>query len=217
MPSGRRLPFPVPPDLPSRFEPAPTSLESHDTWDGVAADGHTGVADVVTGVQLREVTWTDAQLVSRHFGGLMCKDVRFVRADLAGVVLEDCSFNQVVFESCRMSGAVFAGSTLLDVELVDCVADLADFRMATIRRSAARDTVLRTADFYGCGLTDVRLGDCDLTGANFEAAIAERLDLRGSTVDGLRGVSGLGGAHIDAVQVLPLGAALIGSLGFRVD
>ena len=132
-------------------------------------------------------------------------------------MFEDCRFTRVVFESCRLSGAIFAGATLREVEMTDCVASRADFRMAQVRRSVAAGTNLRDADFYGCRITDVRLSACDLGGADFQTATVERLDLRGSAVDGLRGVDSLAGTRIDSGQVVPLGAALLGSLGFRIE
>ena len=216
-PSGRRLPFPIAPHVPPTLEPAPPLLDSLDSWDKVVAGEGTEVAQIVADAQLHEVIWTNAQLVGRRFTELVCVDVRFVRCDLAGVLFEDCQFTRVLFESCRMSGAVLAGATLQEVELVDCVADSADFRMAHVRRSTARRTTLREADFYGCGLVDVRLATCDLTGASFQTARVDRLDLRGSTVDGLRGVDSLGGARITTDQVGTLGASLIGSLGFHIE
>lgn len=216
MPSGPRTPFPVAPDLPPDLEPAPPALESGDAWDGVRAGADVEVGEAVFDAQLRATIWTDAQLVGRRLAGLTGADVRFVRGDLAGLVIEDCELTRVVFESCRLSGAIFAGATLQEVEFVDCIASRADFRMASLRRAAASGTNLREADFYGSRLTDVRFSSCDLSGAGFQTARPERLDLRGSTVEGLRGVDSLGETRIDEGQVLPLGAALIGALGFRI-
>lgn len=217
MSSGRRLPFPTAPDLPPEFDSAPGGLESGDTWEQVEADESIEVSETIADARLREVVWTGAQLVGRRFTGLVCEDVRFHRGDLAGVVLEDCQFTRVVFESCRMSGTIFAGAILQDVQLVDCLADHTNFRMAQVRRTTAEDSNLREADFYGCSLVDVGLARCDLTSANFEKAKPERLDLRGSTVDGLLGVGSLSGTWIGSDQMAPLGAALIGSLEFRID
>lgn len=220
MPTGSRAPFPIPPDLPRAFGPAPGELGSGDSWEQVQAGADVVVAadgETLSDVRLDESVWTDAQLVARRFTGLICKDVRFSHCDLAGLVLEDCQFTRVVFESCRLSGAIFAGATLQEVEFVDCVAGHANFRMAHLRRTAAGGTDLREADFYGCRLTDVRLSTCELSDANFQGATAERLDLRGSRVGGLRGVDALGGTRIDTDQVVPLGAALLGALEFRVD
>lgn len=186
-------------------------------WEQVNIGADVEIGDAVADVQLREVLWANAQLVGRRFTGLVCSDVRFVRGDLAGAVFEDCRFTRVVFKSCRMNGAIFAGATMQDVQWVDCVAELADFRLGHVRRSAAERTNLREADFYGCSLTEVRLVNCELSGSNFERAHAQGLDLRGSTVANLRGVDALAGARISSDQMMPLGVALIDSLGFRVD
>lgn len=217
MTSRRRAPFPAPPDLAPELDPAPGLLASGARWDGVEASERTGAPDELVGVQLREVVWTGAQLVGRRFRGLDCRDVRFVGADLAGTSFEGGRFVRVVFEGCRMAGAILSGAHLEDVLVVDSRMDLAVARMADVRRSAFEGSDLTEADLYGSRLTDVRFADCTLDAACVEAVVSEGIELGGSRVDRMRGVTALAGARISPDQVTPLGTALLGELRFQLS
>jgi uncharacterized protein YjbI with pentapeptide repeats len=217
MSARQRVPFPTAPDLPRSFDQAPDELNSRDLWDEVEADEHVRTAEWVADAQLRGSVWKRGQLVGRRFTGLVCDDMSFIGCDLAGASLQDARLTRVRFESCRMNGVILAGATLLDVELVDSVVDLVDLRMAHVRRTSVQQCTLRDADFYSCALADVRFTGCDLAAANFENAATSGIDLRGSSLEGLRGASALAAARISPDQVVSVGAALMAELGFRVD
>lgn len=211
-PSG----YPSPPDLPPEFDEAPASLQSRALWDCVEAGESVDVAAHVADVQLRECLWHKADLVGRRLSGLRATDVRFVGCDLSGALLEECRLTRVSFESCRLAGAVLSGAHLEDVHLLDCSADLIVLRMAHVSRSAAERCSLRGADLYQAELREVRLVDSDLSRTSFEGMAADGLRLNGSTVEEIIGARSLGGAHIDADQVVPIGAALVAELGLRI-
>jgi uncharacterized protein YjbI with pentapeptide repeats len=107
----------------------------------------------------------------------------------------------------RLTGIELAEATLVDVTFADCRIDLASLRFAQLERVVFRDCPMSECDLYGARLTDVLFERCDLREATLEGATAERLELRGCTLDGLRGVEALRGARMawhDVLQNAPL-------------
>ncbi len=62
----------------------------------------------------------------------------------------------------------------------------------------------------------MRVTGCDLTGADLRRARADRLDLRGSVVDGLLGAAELRDVLIGVDQVIPFALAVFAGTGVRV-
>ncbi|MCO1654671.1 pentapeptide repeat-containing protein [Pseudonocardia humida] len=207
---------PEAPDVPPSRQPAPASVESDTTWDGLLVGPGVDVPDHVADLALQECRLEGVDLSGRRFGGLRCRDTEFVHCDLSGAVLEDAGFTRVTFTDCRLTGVGLAGASLTDVHIRDCRADMADLRMARGKFLLVEDTGLQGADFYrfsgsGCGLVG-----CDLTGANFADAELADVYLHRSTLDDVRGAFSLRGSRISADQQVPLGGALLAALGIQV-
>ncbi len=80
------------------------------------------------------------------------------------------------------------------------------------------DAVLeRGGDVAEAALTDVRFAGSVLTGAEFSKAVLKGVNLRGSTIDGLRGAIDLAGVVIDSAQMIPLALSLFAALGIAID
>jgi len=192
------------------------ALESGSDLDCVIANSQTIVPDRLIDVSLRETMWHDVNLSGRQISGLKCRDSRFVRCDLSGVVLDRADLARVIFEDCRMTGVHFVAAKASDVQILGGRADLANFRMMEAHRMLADDVSLHSADFYSSTLQFCAITDCDLTEANFQDARVSGLHLHGSTIDGLRGVLSLGGSRVSPDQVVPLGAAILAATGIQV-
>jgi uncharacterized protein YjbI with pentapeptide repeats len=207
---------PDPPDLPSGWDPAPGSIDSATTLDGVLAGAGLEVPEHVADLTLHECRFEGVDLAGRSLGGLRCRDTEFVHCDLSGAVLDDATFTRVRFTDCRLTGALMAGAKLTDVHVQDCRADLLNLRMARARVLLVEGTGLEGADLYRFAAAESWLLRCDLTGANLADAELAGVHLHGSTIADVRGALALSGTRIGAEQMVPVGAAVLAALGIAV-
>jgi uncharacterized protein YjbI with pentapeptide repeats len=208
--------LPDPPEVPAEWDPAPATVDTGETWDGVDAGADVEVPSHLADFTMQECRWVDADLSGRRLSGFRGRDVQFVNCDLSGAVLEDAVLARVRFEDCRMTGVVFGGADLTDVHIVDSRADLSSFRMAKAKFLRIENTSLRAADFYEFAVSGCGLIGCDLAEATFDDARLSEIDLHGSTLDDVRGALALRGSRISSDQLVPLGAALLAALDIQV-
>ncbi len=207
---------PDPPDVPTRWDPAPPTLESGADWDGVEAGADCHVSSELSGVELRESRWLRADLAGRRITGLHCRDVVFAHCDLSGAVLDGAVLTRVRFTDCRLTGLQLGGAELTDVHIADCRADLVSLRMSRARHLLIENSSLPALDLYAFTGTDCSLIGCDLTGVNMQDARFTNLALHGSVVDDVTGALALRGARISPDQMVPVGAALLAALDIQV-
>jgi len=212
-PSG---PWPAAPRLPAQLD-AGGPLEDGGAWAGADAgaqqsfDG--GVRDFdITASRLRAVRLTGAVLEGGRWADVVVED-----CELSGMTLEGTTWARVAFRGCRMSGMVAIGVKAVDVMFTDCRIDAANFRGSAFERCAFDGCDLARADFYGARLAPGAMRRCSLVEADFSKAQCEGLDLRGSDLSGVIGAASLRGCTITPEQMVPLGLALVASLGVRVE
>jgi len=104
-----------------------------------------------------------------------------------------------------------------DVRFADCKVDGANFRGSSLERCAFEDCDLAGADFYGGSFAPGALRRCRLAAVDFSKARCDGLDLRGSHIAGVKGAASLQGCVITSDQMVPLGLALLATLGARVE
>ncbi|HUY57299.1 MAG TPA: pentapeptide repeat-containing protein [Candidatus Micrarchaeaceae archaeon] len=151
---------------------------------------------------------------------------RTVRPSLGDVVFSDCNLansrwsearlSRVRFRQCQMTGFDANASTLLDVEFRSCKLSLSSFRFLAKAKILFAHCEMDGTDFQGCDLRHCRFDHCVLTGSLFDQAQTAGVDLRGSTIAAVQGVSGLRGAVIDQLQLLDLTTALASHVGLVV-
>lgn len=205
---------------PQNLQPSAARIASDTALERVQVTGEIQdeAGEVLADIDLTDLRWTQGHLPARHFRLLRCRNVVFDRCDLAGVVLEDSTLKRVEFRDCRMSGIVFAGSTLLeDVLFSGCKLPLANLRMAHGRRLEFLGSDLGEADLYGAEFEATRIQDCDLSGANLAEAELKGLWLHGCVLHDLKGVSALRGAIVGRDQVMDVAMALFAASGIVVD
>jgi uncharacterized protein YjbI with pentapeptide repeats len=113
----------------------------------------------------------------------------------------------------RLTGSDLAESTFRDVRFVGCRLDLAAARLATFERVVFSDCRLEELDLYGAQLRDVLFERCVLREATFSGVKAERVELRGCDLTGLRGAEALRGMRMpwnDVLENAPLFAGVVG-------
>ncbi len=77
--------------------------------------------------------------------------------------------------------------------------------------------MLTGAEFGGAQLEDLGFAGCDLAGTDVaHVRCAGLVDLRGSRLDGLRGIASLKGATIGREQLIGLAPTLAVALGLKV-
>ena len=85
---------------------------------------------------------TGSRLLRATFIDCMVAD-----SDLSGAVLEECRFERVEFQHCRLSGVQAQGIRFSDVAMLDCKIDGGNFRMTVWERGELRDSNLVECDF----------------------------------------------------------------------
>jgi uncharacterized protein YjbI with pentapeptide repeats len=99
----------------------------------------------------------------------------------------------VRFEGCKIEFLNLRGATLADVHLVDCQLVEPDLAEATLSQVSFEGSRLVSPEFGRARMTDVDLSAADLVGP--------------------RGLAGLRGATISALQLIDLASAMAAELG----
>jgi uncharacterized protein YjbI with pentapeptide repeats len=138
-------------------------------------------------------------------------DVNAVNGDWRGAEL-----NRVSFEGARLTGLDLGEARIEEARFESCKLDYANFRHATIEHVTFEDCILTNADFQGARIYAARFSGCQLGAADFTKAELAHVDLRGSELALAGSVLGLGGATIDALQLMDLSRSIAHELGITV-
>jgi uncharacterized protein YjbI with pentapeptide repeats len=157
----------------------------------------------------------DVGLGETRFAPLRLVDVLMARCNLSNAQWRDVEMSRVELDGCRAVGFACSGK-LDDLYAVDT-----RFDMATVRLERGRAwTVFERCSFkdavIGGSLDQVIFRDCDLSGAEFDATSARGADVRGSRLDGVRGLMTLRGATLDGDQAREAAEQLAVEAGFVV-
>ncbi|SDP42361.1 Pentapeptide repeat-containing protein [Pedococcus dokdonensis] len=177
-----------------------------DGLDGGSAGGSRFLECTFRGCDLSELKasrarFSETNLYAVHGAGLDLAESTWADcvvqgARLGAVALYGSELARVRFEGCKIEFANFRGATLVDVEFVDCQ--------------------LVEADFAEAKLTRVSFEGCRLVSPDFGRGTFKDVDLTGADLAGPRGVAGLRGATVSALQLIDLAPALAHELGLKV-
>jgi uncharacterized protein YjbI with pentapeptide repeats len=148
--------------------------------------------------------------------GLALADEELVDANLANVDARGATFRRVVLRRCRLTGLLLTEGTLRDVTIAECRVDLASFAGCTLEQVVFEDCLLGGASFQDARLRSVRFSRCDLAEADLSGARFERSELRGCTLDRVRGAEHLRGASMPWSDVVAAAGTFAGALGIRI-
>lgn len=158
---------------------------------------------VLNGCLLRDIDWRGGR-------GVQISDSRLVGCDLANAKLTASALRRIEFIDCRMTGIDLSDASLTDVSLVRCRADLSVMFSTAATRVRFEACDLRQAEFDSVTFDDVSFLRCNLAEARFVRPRLNRLDLRGSSLQGLQiPPESLRGTTIDLAQA-PFIASLLG-------
>nr|WP_238355679.1 pentapeptide repeat-containing protein [Kribbella sandramycini] len=149
------------------------------------------------GVAITGSVFNEVDLSSARFSGGKLDRVHFRGCQLSGLSLSGVSCENVIFENCRLDYATFdAVRTVGALGFVNC--SMTEMSVVGCRW----DKVV----IDGCRLSGLELDRCDLRGS----------DLRGSSLETVRGVVSLRGVTLAADQIVDLTVAMVADLEITV-
>ncbi|GAA0267532.1 hypothetical protein [Cryptosporangium japonicum] len=158
-----------------------------------------------------------ADFTGTKFEPLDVSDVRIERSDLAGARWEGVSARRLEIADSRLVGWRLIATFAEDVLITGSRWDNGGLYV----RRAKGSIVFRDCTFAGTTLRGDLSGfvfdNCDLAGAEFGADAARKCDLRGSRLEGARGLATLRGALISSDQAIALADVLAAELGFTIS
>jgi uncharacterized protein YjbI with pentapeptide repeats len=106
---------------------------------------------------------------------------------------------------------------LHDVAVRESVADMSVWRFAKLERVEFTNCRLAQSDWNSAELKHVSFVGCDLTDADFNHAQLDAVSFATCNFDGIRGVTGLRGATVDAANLVDLTVPMAAALGIDVS
>jgi uncharacterized protein YjbI with pentapeptide repeats len=143
-------------------------------------------------------------------------DVRLEDCDVSGIVASGAMIRRMTLTRTRLRGVTFAKGQFDDGVVRDCVTSELSFRFSKLRQVVFRACDLSGVDFYNTTFEHVTIDNCDLQRAGFDAAIVKCLAITNCNLAGVRGVSGLKGAQVDASDLPGLAQTLATEAGILI-
>lgn len=167
------------------------------------------------------------RLVTGYVSGLRTRnaklnDLRMDSVDFAGCELTRAAFtggkwSRVRFTDCKILSGQFGDLTFENVVFDQCKLDLAAFQAVTAKGPVIfRNCSLEETWFTGCTLSHAAFDNCRMVATSFQRSTCKGTDLRGNDLSRIRGIPSLAQAVIDPAQVLQLGHALVIDLELRL-
>jgi uncharacterized protein YjbI with pentapeptide repeats len=183
--------------------------------EGVAIDRATVTAEAGDLVELLNVSLSQARLETDGSG----------RLDIIDCVLTDCDLSRASIGTlrgsrligCKLAGTDMAERTIRDCMFERCTLTYANLRMTTFVRVSMTNCRLDETDISGANLEDVTFAGSELIAVNTDRCRFERVDLRWTNGLDLTTPTNLGGCLIDDTQVLELAYRLALLAGATIE
>jgi uncharacterized protein YjbI with pentapeptide repeats len=167
------------------------------------------------------------RLVTGSVSGLRTRnakldDLGMDSVDFAGCELSRATFtggkwSRVRFTDCKILSGQFRDLTFENVVFDHCKLDLAVFQAVTAKGPVIfGNCSLEETWFTGCDLSHVAFDECRMVATSFQRSTCKGTDLRGNDLSRIRGIPSLAKAVIDPAQVVQLGHALVIDLELRL-
>jgi uncharacterized protein YjbI with pentapeptide repeats len=143
-------------------------------------------------------------------------DLRLDDCDVSGVVATGFIARRLILTNTRLRGVTFAKGQFDDGVLTDCRTSELSFRFSKLRHVVFRDCDLSGVDFYATTFDHVTIEHCELQRATFDSAAVKCLAITNCNLVGIRGVSGLSGAQVDASDLPAMAPALATEAGILI-
>jgi uncharacterized protein YjbI with pentapeptide repeats len=207
------------PRLPTDLEPASVdaaAIESGDEWSRlVVADAE--LRDLaIPGLRFEESRLDRVDLSGSRLAHISLSDVELDGCNLSNVDARGGSLWRVRLARARLTGLSWTEGLVREAVLVDCRIDLSSFAATRLEQVVFERCLLMQADFQEARLRSVRFVDCDLSEADLSAARFDRCELRGCTIDGIRGAERLRGVAMPWEDILASAGTFAAAVGVTV-
>lgn len=218
MRSKQASPLPKPPVIPESLQDKDViSLNDYDELSEICVNN-----SILIGQTAKRIHIDSSKFIQVRFGGSLLED-----PELTDIVFDGCDFanaewhrtdmHRAVYNNCRMTGYHMNESEFTNVRFTGCVATMAQFRFGKLKSVWYEDCDLSGADFQGTDLTGTVFRNCKLNGACFTNAKLSKVDLRGSSIDGLIASAGqFKGVVVEQMQAISL-ISLLGVVIKEID
>jgi len=207
---------PESPRLPDELEPATidaSAVDSGDEWRRVRLAGVDAPDLAVPSLRFEEAQLERVDLGGGRLAHLSLSDVELEGCNLANADVRGGSAWRTRIVRSRLTGIAWHEGLIRDTVLSDCRIDLSSFGATRMDQVVFERCLLMQVDLQETSLRRVRFVDCDLTEADVGDARFEGCELRGCTIDGMRGAERLRGVAMpweDIVASVGTFAAAVG-------
>ncbi len=208
---------PTPPEPPDGDTTLATPVRGGEYFDGVLTDADLDGADLAH-TRFVRCTLQRVRLTAADLRGATLIDVTLEDCELSGVGLHEATLTRVAIRAGRAVGADLSNASLGHVRVVDVRFDDVNLRFASLEHVVMEDTSLVEADATEATFQAVALHRCDLTRLELgKVKVEGRLDLRGSRLEGTRGVAALRKVRIGTDQVVPYAVRVFAETEVVID
>jgi uncharacterized protein YjbI with pentapeptide repeats len=217
-PTGSRIQVEAP-DLPQleRWSRDQLAVSSGLLLDGVLLDLKTCEPIHAERIQVAECRLAGVALAACNAPGLKLTDVVLRDCDLSNVDGREGSLNRVEVHHSRLVGFGVVGGTARDLTVIDSSLALASFAFAKLRNVVFQRVKLTDASFMEARLERVAFLDCELAGSDFRGVKLKDCAIRGTSLEGVLGVSSMKGLAMPWPDIVASAAALADGLGISVE
>jgi uncharacterized protein YjbI with pentapeptide repeats len=197
------------------------TLTPDDACDGESWEQVELVDTALPGIDARALGFVDVRFAVTDLSGaklsnLFLGDCSLERCNLANAVVRNGAMRGVTVSGSRLTGFAWTAGELRDARFADCRCDLASFESTKLSQVVFEDCNLRDADFRHARMESVAFLRCDLTRADIGGARLGGCQMRGCTLDGLRGVDRLRGVAMPWDDILAAAGVFAAELGVRL-
>jgi uncharacterized protein YjbI with pentapeptide repeats len=218
-PRSRAEIAPETPRIPDDLEPAtidPGGIESGDEWRRVRLTDVEAPELAMPSLRFEEARLERVDLNSGRLAHLALSDVELDGCNLANADVRAGSAWRTRIVRSRLTGLSWTEGMVRDTVLSDCRVDLSSFAATRLDQVVFERCLLMQADFQEASLRAVRFVDCDLTELDVTQASFARCELRGCTIDGMRGAERLRGIAMPWEDILASAGTFAAAVGVTV-
>ncbi|WP_171041443.1 pentapeptide repeat-containing protein [Sinomonas susongensis] len=212
------------------IRPRLTELRLNDLVPGYAGDLDPGGR--AEGLSLEGVDLSGLQLAGIAFVECTLDDVTFDGADLTGASFVETRigrlgaptlsaprsrFRDLELGASRIGSAEFYDTNWSGVVVRGCKLGFVNFRAAELTDVLFEDCVIEELDLGRAKATRVAFEGCTLETLDVTGAELRHVDLRGSRLGRVAGITGLRGAIVSGIQAAELAEAMAEQLGIAVQ
>lgn len=171
-------------------------------------------------VDAERAEFVGVDLTGCDLSGSRFYDCQFTNCVLDGTRLVGVRLDGARFDTCSLAGVDLAESELVNVVVVRSKLSYGNLSSAMLSRVVIDGCPAMDMALDGAQLRDVRLTNCQLDGSTFHAAAVHptsQLDIRGSNLDRVAGLLGVGAVLIDSAQSVPISALLMAERRIEVS